>query len=122
MKFILNIGEKRSSRSDSGEICGGQFVTRCDVYMSLHAAGLNKLYVEYRRNVGRENTYIVVVECINTITYDRICTLCNTLDQDCVAIAWYEDERFVGVLRGPRAKEWGKFDPTLFDMPENYKV
>jgi len=38
--------------------------------------------------------------------------LCAELDQDCVAVLDHDIER--GTLIGPKASEWGGFDPEQF--------
>lgn len=47
-----------------------------------------------------------------TITHNRIAALAETLGQDCIA-AYCENTR-TGALLGPRAAQWGEFNPEYF--------
>jgi hypothetical protein len=118
MKYVLNIGV---NRSEKGELFPGRFVMREDVFMCLRAAQFNVLHVEYRQHADRESTYVVVAEFDGTSA--AVTAVCHALDQDCIAVAWYDDgRRFIGRLVGPRADEWGEFNPALFDLPVDYEV
>ncbi len=44
--------------------------------------------------------------------YDAIYQIAEKFDQDCIAVRCGSGER--GWLVGPRAHEWGEFDPTKF--------
>jgi len=119
MKYILNIGVDRSA---SGELWPGGKVTRNDVIMCLRAARFNVLHVEHHLHADRECTHVAVVDSNVLDVFTPLHAVCHALDQDCIAVARYRDAQFVGELVGPRANEWGKFNPTLFDMPKAYEV
>lgn len=119
MKFILNIG---ANRSDDGELFPGGRVTRDDVIMCLRAARFDVLHVEQHLHADRESTYVAVAEHDAQYLFTSLNAVSRALDQDCIAAAWYVDAQFVGELVGPRANEWGKFNPAMFDLPKAYEV
>lgn len=60
---------------------------------------------------GSEPTMVCEVEATDAQVYQ----LAVMLDQDCIAV-WDRTHR-EGRLVGPRAAEWGEFDPSLFLLP-----
>lgn len=59
-----------------------------------------------------EPTLVIEVTTDGMAVDNRIEMVANALNQDCIAV-WYSDEG-VGDLIGPRAADWGAFDPSLF--------
>ena len=51
---------------------------------------------------------------------NRIDMLSTALKQDCIAV-WYPDQAW-GQLIGPRAAEWGNFNPKFFIMPDGNRL
>lgn len=60
---------------------------------------------------GSEATFIASVD---QMTRDKADILADVLHQDCIAVWWKEREQ--GELIGPRAADWGTFDPAYFKL------
>ena len=56
---------------------------------------------------GEVTLVVTYFEPVGSLT-----VLCAELDQDCVAVLDHDIER--GTLIGPKASEWGEFDPEQF--------
>lgn len=114
MKYILNIGMNRSLK---GTIAPGGMVTRYDVETALAAAGVKLLSLEAVCMLNAESTWVCVVDAGTTTPIHNVST---ALDQDCIAVGYYyyrDGATFTGTLVGPRAEDWGKFNPAFFRMP-----
>lgn len=111
MKYILNIGMNRSMK---GTIAPEGTVTQRDVVTALAAAGVKLLSLEAVYSLP-EPTWVCVVDAGSALPIYKVS---EALDQDCIAMGSYANGAwFTGTLVGPRASEWGKFNPAFFKMP-----
>jgi len=117
MKVILNIGTIRSAH---GELWPDGMVSREDVVMCLRAAQFDALHVEHHLHSDRECTHVVTAEYNGPDLTAAAYAVSRALDQDCIAVARVDGGRFTGELIGPRASDWGVFNPAFFDMPRVY--
>lgn len=100
MDAILNVGLRRNDG-------GGDLVVEV-VEDVLADMGLEP--VAFRNDAtGEEPT--LVAHCLS-VTPAQLYAACHVLAQDCIAV--YDLKRCVGELVGPKAKEWGRFDPQYF--------
>ena len=67
-----------------------------------------------------EPTLVLTVEDNEPGLDNRIDELAKTLKQDCIAV-WYPEESW-GMLIGPKAAEWGNFNPAFFFMPDGKRL
>lgn len=111
MKCILNIGMHRSLE---GAIAPGGEVNRMHVQTALLAAGMKLLSIEAVYPSNGEPAWVCVVDDVALADLYKVSA---ALDQDCIAVGYYDSPFFKGALVGPRAKEWGEFNPALFEMP-----
>jgi hypothetical protein len=51
---------------------------------------------------------------------NRTAMLAVALGQDCIAV-WHADEAY-GDLIGPKAAEWGPFNPEFFILPDGTRL
>lgn len=94
---ILNIG--LAAHSDLFEAC-----------RAMRRAGI--VFDTAHLRLSPTDEYAMVVMC--DATDDRIHAVSEALEEDCIAV-WDLMHR-EGRLIGPKAAEWGEFDPTLFIM------
>lgn len=103
MTILLNIG----LNTPSGDPVASLGMER------IYEAG--KLLETFRKSVAlhvSDTEETLVVECDDFDLVDEMIELCRLLDQDCIAL--HDTETGKGFLVGPRAHEWGEFDPTKF--------
>lgn len=104
MTILLNIG----LNTPSGDPVASLGMER------IYEAG--KLLETFRKRVAlhvSDTEETLVVECESEFGMrQNVEKLCELLDQDCIAVMCGSKER--GWLIGPRAHEWGEFDPTKF--------
>lgn len=102
MSFILNIGLKTNTE---------ETLNATHALNVVEAAGF-KVKAQSLEFSSTELTLVVM--CIGTVGENRtrIDNLCKVLKQDCVAA--YDMYRRVGELIGPKAAEWGEFNPAFF--------
>lgn len=102
MSFILNIGLK----TDTNEP-----LNATNTLSDVEAAGFNVK----AQSLEFSNTELtLVLLCKGPLGAYRIKIedLCKTLKQDCIAA--YDMDRKCGDLIGPKAAEWGEFNPAFF--------
>lgn len=100
MKALVNIGMERND--------GGRRVSPGTVVDVLDDLGI--LVVDSRMDgTGKKPTFVAIVD---DATPAQIYAACHVLAQDCIAV--YDLKRCIGELVGPKAKEWGRFDPQYF--------
>lgn len=105
MEVILNIGLAREGNSNIG-----QGTVMREVISLFGAAAF-----EFKHS-DTELTCIASVDGVNPgLLRQRVEFLSRLLQQDCIA-AW-EPKARKGQLIGPRAADWGDFNPTFFIMP-----
>lgn len=113
MNLLLNIGLARQGQSNIG------------VGTVLRELAAEDLTVrDYRIHTSdTEQTVVAEVEpgIAGALNFRlRINHLSRLLGQDCIAV--YVPERGVGELIGPRAAEWGEFDPRYFLTVDGYRL
>jgi hypothetical protein len=64
-----------------------------------------------------EDTYVARVDAY--ASEDALYAISVALDQDCIAIRYADGQ---GKLIGPKAKEWGEFNPAFFKELEDCNV
>jgi hypothetical protein len=62
----------------------------------------------------------LVIEVPASVSHATLSRLAHTFDQD--AVAAYDVTRGEGKLSGPRASEWGSFNPDYFLIPGGYRL
>lgn len=98
---ILNIGLST----------GGASIADSTVFKAMRAAGI--LWERYtQRESDTEPTLVVEAYCND----HQVDLVSQWLEQDCIAV-WDLMHR-EGRLVGPRAADWGEFDPDQFIMPD----
>jgi hypothetical protein len=89
---------------------------------NLPSAVLNQLLdrvIEWTLVVSNtENT--LIVEVFPDLSYAALWVLCESLAQDCVAV--YHGYTRWGQLVGPKAHEWGAFDPAHFTLLDGTRL
>lgn len=105
MKFILNIGlDSKATRSIAADV-------------ARQIVGANDFLVTTRTVVQSDTEPTLVCE-VMPMTADRgivlqhLYQIAEDLEQDCIAV--YSPTTGKGVLIGPDAKAWGKFNPHFF--------
>jgi hypothetical protein len=108
MSLLLNIGLA---------IGNGQQLTVSEVVQSIQR--IAGLALRTMRVVESDTELTVVAEVGNWVDFgicreqaDVIDRLSSTLAQDCIAV--YDERSETGRLIGPRADEWGSFNPCFF--------
>ena len=62
----------------------------------------------------------LVIEVPASVSHATLNRLAHTFDQD--AVAAYDVAKGEGKLSGPRASEWGTFNPDFFLIPGGYRL
>lgn len=99
MKAILNVGLNVGDKP---------VWDLADVLVSLLIYGINYTYYTIKPS-GTENTAVVAIA--EELTATQANDLCYILAQDCIA---QQLEDGTGMLYGPKAEEWGPFNPEYF--------
>ena len=105
IKFILNIGLNRAS---------GGTITAEQARQTL-AANEFLIVRDAVLESDTEPTLVAEVTSLNSspfIFLQRLHRVAEELDQDCIAV--YRELTGAGSLIGPRAAEWGPFNPEFF--------
>jgi len=103
----LNVGLKRS---DNGQLLSYVFVEQVLLHLGLGVVDF-KLFQS-----DSEPTAVVT---IRDIDFPLVETAAEFLRQDAIAV--YSPHR-LGVLIGPKAAEWGDFNPEFFIMPDGRRL
>lgn len=99
MKAILNVGLNVGDKP---------VWDLADVLVSLLIYGIN--YTNYTVKLSdTENTAVIAI--VEELTTKQADGLCYLLKQDCIA---QQLEDGAGMLYGPKAEEWGPFNPEYF--------
>lgn len=102
-KTILNIGHN---------VDGIPTIDRSHVTIALYPLRHHVESHEVMRSASEE-TSVIVLDCY--VDDALLNVLCDQLQQD--AIAAFDTAEGVGRVVGPRASEWGEFNPDYFLMP-----
>jgi len=107
---IMNIGLAIGSTS--------AFLTVSQVVQAVERAGLRIAQI----NVHESDTEPTIV--LRTPDWDShaVATLSTVLGQDCIAVWHPLREGQPGELIGPKADEWGPFNPEFFLLPEGGRL
>ena len=104
MEHYLNIGLDKPA--------GGK-VTKGEILAALRLCRIiQRGAIQYHES-DTETTAVLELDKMPTV--ERLHTLSETLEQDCIAV--YSRPSCKGQLIGPRAKAWGKFNPSFFILP-----
>ncbi|QYD70119.1 hypothetical protein KZJ38_07365 [Paraburkholderia edwinii] len=112
MKTILNIGLARNDGEPDNGIL--HVVAKINQYGFIIRAG--EIH-EVTHAHGTERTLIAEVKYTRNEAYlpTAVYHLSQDLAQDCIAIANQSDNGVIsGAIYGPKAAEWGEFDPRFF--------
>lgn len=109
----LNVGLKGND---------GSVVRAFDVYAALAAYGyIVDRAVFLARSPEEEDT--LVIETQNAVSVATLLSLCRSFKQDCVAVlVEYPFGHKEGCLVGPKAHEWGAFNPAFFVMIDGRRL
>ena len=102
MSFILNIGLKTNT---------GEDLNATATLTTIEAAGF-KVIAQSLEFSNTELTLVLLCKGPQGAYRIKIEDLCKTLKQDCIAA--YDMDRKYGDLIGPKAAEWGEFNPAFF--------
>lgn len=102
MSFILNIGLKTNT---------GEQLNATDTLAAVEAAGF-KVTAQSLEFSNTELTLVLLCSGHMGAYRIKIEHLCDVLKQDCIAA--YDMARKYGDLIGPKAAEWGEFNPEFF--------
>ena len=123
MQAILNIG------LDNAPIAGESFtngVRNPEVATRMLTAVQNARHAGFKITAAKlvqsdtEPTLVLTITDDDPGLDNRIDMLATTLKQDCIAV-WYPGEQW-GQLIGPKAAEWGNFNPAFFFMPDGKRL
>ena len=103
-----------------GRVCSADEIRghESKVIVILRRHGSEEAYRLDYRVTTPDGTFLVphIVAVVRTDTWQTACAIgmeiSEHLQQDCVAI--YDHRRDLGELIGPRAKQWGVFDSSIF--------
>jgi hypothetical protein len=109
MNYILNIG---MDRNDGPANTDGQLMMAL-----LRADIIHMGEVAYVQS-NTERTAVVQVE--REPNAFQVEYLCQLLGQESIAL--YSEHSKAGVLYGPKAEEWGPFNPDYFMLPDGTKL
>lgn len=106
-KWVLNIGLIRAD--------GSGYVKIDDALTTLEREGCVVRHWQFKEagSIDDEDTLVVSVSLDDTYINRTIEQVSRALDQDCIAIHQNGD-RENGALIGPRAAEWGEYNPMSF--------
>lgn len=118
IRTILNIGLARNDgKPDNGIL---HVVAKLNDYGFKLVAGE---VFEVMHGKGTEQTLIAEVEYQHHAQYHigvAVHVLSLKLAQDCIAVGYVSDGSVLGGnLYGPKAHEWGQFNPEYFVLPKN---
>lgn len=105
MKFLLNIGLARKASPDIAAHVALEIVKANDFLIGKHKV----VQSDTEATLVVEATFpgrsaLLCIQMLRQISID--------LEQDCIAV--YRPETNGGSLVGPKAKEWGEFNPEFF--------
>lgn len=113
MQFILNIGLDSQA---SGQIAA---------HVAREIVGANDFIINSSTvlNSDTEPTLVANVTYVGyspSLCLQSLYAIANDLDQDCLAV--YREKTGRGALIGPRAAEWGTFNPEFFFLPTGERL
>lgn len=111
--YLLNIGMARNDNGLNGRYKPGTALnTKGALFNALRLASLVPMDTSFHPSDTEETA---VLQFEKRPTRSQIMSLCKELAQDCIAQVSMPSAE--GVLIGPLAKKWGKFNPSLFLLP-----
>lgn len=112
MDFIVNIGLKSDTLGDISVELAKQMLWAADLLIK------NETVLQS----DTEPTLVVRVTSINgpSFTLANLRQLAIDLGQDCIAV--YRPKTGGGALIGPKAAEWGPFNPEYFILPDGTRL
>jgi hypothetical protein len=110
-KFILNIGLQTR-----GHVA---HIEAAEVFEKMSKAGIPAIRAAQHQS-DSELTLVVEVKTHVGVTHAQIALLSRDLGQDCIAVWSPFTNR--GALIGPRASEWGAFDPKQFFLIDGTRL
>lgn len=107
MKLILNIGLDVKATSQIAAHVAAQIVVANDF----------RIERQVTIQSDTEPTLVVEVQVFDfpALAWQKLKQVAIDLDQDCIAA--YNPQTGKGALIGPRAADWGDFNPAFFIMP-----
>lgn len=112
MDFILNIGLKSDTLGDISVALAKQMLWAADLLIKIETVVQS----------DTEPTLVVMVTSINgpAFTLANLRQLAIDLGQDCIAV--YRPQVGRGALIGPKAAEWGPFNPQYFFLLDGTRL
>lgn len=104
--YTINVGLMTSERADGGRVPIPYGIAKRAVW---RRAAVPKVHFKLVTEGVEEPTLVAVIP--GRMGWDQMMGLAFDLQQDCVAVLDYDGK---GYLVGPRAKEWGEFNPAYF--------